>query len=708
MVGNKSQETLSVQGQWSVQAIRWLVLVSICAFTTKFYRLDSPNYVVFDEVHFGKFASWYITNTYHFDVHPPLAKMTFAAIGYLFGYDGSFGFVNGDHTYENTGVPFVQMRAVSAFCGALTAIIAYCMLIDMKYTLPIAILGSCFIVFDNYLTTMSRYILLDPQMVFYIIASCYSWMKFRCYTQSPFTKFWWMWLATTGFFLGCTLSVKLVGLSIVAVVGLCTVRELLDLSKANRTPRLSRVGQLWLARVICLILLPLIVFFSLYWIHFRILNYDHANGGETFMSERFRKSLIDKSLIKIKPVFYGSTVRIKNMNPDQKLYLHSQKLSNQSQKATVKNTPDIDSNWIIHPAFIDISVADAKGNQVLYVVKHGDYVRLEHASSGKYLTASHTASPLTAKYHKIFLKPLENQRFNQGYNETLWLIIVLNGSQQLGANHSTFVLLHPETFNFALFAPYEQNSDREFEQFEINTANISNYSGAIGAHWIIDSCKPPTGWEVSDVLNVDQPEPIQVGFYEKFVELIQVALRINSEFSSEGAGHLPPRKWPLMDHPMVWWISKDRDRWIVLLGNPFAWYISFLTLPVFVMVMITDVYKQRRGTTFLSKEQRGFLYSKGGFFLVCYLFHYVPFFFMKRILYFHHYMPGYLFSALVFTSLYQVLALKYQVLQNAVVVGILCAINIGFFYLFSDLCYATPQSKEYFEMIAWRDKWHFR
>eukprot|EP00331_Platyophrya_macrostoma_P026825 CAMPEP_0176447034 /NCGR_PEP_ID=MMETSP0127-20121128/24743_1 /TAXON_ID=938130 /ORGANISM="Platyophrya macrostoma, Strain WH" /LENGTH=476 /DNA_ID=CAMNT_0017833307 /DNA_START=275 /DNA_END=1702 /DNA_ORIENTATION=+ len=476
--------------------------------------------------------------------------MTFAAIGYLFGYDGSFDFKGGDSTYENTGVPFVEMRAVSAVCGSLTAIIVYCMFIDMKYSLPIAIMGSCLIIFDNYLTTMSRYILLDPQMVFYIVAACYSWVKFRCHAQNPFSLLWWVWLTATGLFLACTLSVKLVGLSIIAVIGLCTLRDLLDLSKASKTSKLSTVSYYWLARVICLIILPLVIFFGFYWVHFRVLNYNHANGGESFMSERFRKSLIDKSLIKIKPVFYGSTIKLKNT--DQESYLHSQTFRSHGQKVTVSNVTDKHNDWTIHPAFVDVSVERGNNNApVLYVVKHGDFVRLRHASSGKYLATSNVTNVTSnSTATEVTLITVENAT-SKRYNETFWIVIVQNGSQQLGANHSVFVLFHPETGN-TLRTSHETSPDWELEQFEVNAANVVNFSNTTGVKWLIESCKAPHGWEVSDVVNIDEPDPIEVGFYDKFVELIQVALEINAGFSSDTPEHLPPTKWPFMDHPMVW------------------------------------------------------------------------------------------------------------------------------------------------------------
>jgi dolichyl-phosphate-mannose-protein mannosyltransferase len=66
-----------------------LVVCTALAFVTRFWKINHPNEVVFDEVHFGKFASYYLQRTYFFDVHPPFAKLLFAFVGWLIGYDGA-------------------------------------------------------------------------------------------------------------------------------------------------------------------------------------------------------------------------------------------------------------------------------------------------------------------------------------------------------------------------------------------------------------------------------------------------------------------------------------------------------------------------------------------------------------------------------------------------------------------------------------------
>ena len=68
------------------------LMLLLCGTFTRMLRLESPNNVVFDEMHYGKYASLYLKNTFFFDSNPPLGKMIIAFAGYLAGFDGRFSF----------------------------------------------------------------------------------------------------------------------------------------------------------------------------------------------------------------------------------------------------------------------------------------------------------------------------------------------------------------------------------------------------------------------------------------------------------------------------------------------------------------------------------------------------------------------------------------------------------------------------------------
>ncbi|KAI0686414.1 hypothetical protein BC835DRAFT_1379655 [Cytidiella melzeri] len=52
-----------------------LGFVVIVAMSVRLFRLSRLTSVVFNEVHFGKYASKYIKSQYFVDVHPSLAKL---------------------------------------------------------------------------------------------------------------------------------------------------------------------------------------------------------------------------------------------------------------------------------------------------------------------------------------------------------------------------------------------------------------------------------------------------------------------------------------------------------------------------------------------------------------------------------------------------------------------------------------------------------
>jgi dolichyl-phosphate-mannose--protein O-mannosyl transferase len=65
-----------------------LVLFAV-AIGTRFYALDQPNHIVFDELHYGRYAGLYQRGIFFFDSHPPLGKQLLALAGYLAGFQGT-------------------------------------------------------------------------------------------------------------------------------------------------------------------------------------------------------------------------------------------------------------------------------------------------------------------------------------------------------------------------------------------------------------------------------------------------------------------------------------------------------------------------------------------------------------------------------------------------------------------------------------------
>jgi dolichyl-phosphate-mannose-protein mannosyltransferase len=91
-----------------------LVFITMVAAAVRLFRIYQPSSVVFDEVHFGGFASKYIKGKFFMDVHPPLAKMLITLAGWLAGFDGEFYFKDIGKDYLEPGVPYVAMRMLPA------------------------------------------------------------------------------------------------------------------------------------------------------------------------------------------------------------------------------------------------------------------------------------------------------------------------------------------------------------------------------------------------------------------------------------------------------------------------------------------------------------------------------------------------------------------------------------------------------------------
>jgi len=181
------------------------------------------------------------------------------------------------------------MRMVPATFGVATIPIAYLTLRALDCRATTALLASIFLTFENGLITQSRHILLDSPLVFFTALTVFFFVGFSNEDKKEsFTTEWWTWHILTGLSLGAVVSCKWVGLFTIATVGVCTILRLwLLLGDLRVSPRMW--AKHFLARAVCLILIPILFYMTMFQLHFLILG--SSGEGDAFMSSEFRQTL---------------------------------------------------------------------------------------------------------------------------------------------------------------------------------------------------------------------------------------------------------------------------------------------------------------------------------------------------------------------------------------------------------------------------------
>lgn len=343
-----------------------------------------------DEAHFGKFASFYLTRRFYFDVHPPLGKMLVANAGWLAGYNGDFEFPSGKQ-YPAT-INYVAMRMVLAAFGALLVPMVYRTALQMRFSPRVAIVAGFMVLMDVGLIGISRLILLDSMLIFFATLVVYFYSCFRNTSGRSFSAAWCFNLGMTGLAIGCVSSVKWVGFFITALIGLLTIEELVEALRARK--KMLLVAH-FIARVVGLIVVPIAVYVGSFYLHFRILN--RSGPGDGNMSSLFQARLEGSTLTK-GPVHihYGSRVTIKNTSYGGGL-LHSHVQlypeGSMQQQVTTYSHKDTNNDWVILPP---------NGSADKGPVRNGDLVHLLHRQTSRLLHSHNTyMAPVTKHEYEV-------------------------------------------------------------------------------------------------------------------------------------------------------------------------------------------------------------------------------------------------------------------------------------------------------------------
>ncbi|KAM9380867.1 protein O-mannosyl-transferase 2 [Phaethornis superciliosus] len=690
-----------------------LALVTLLSFASRFHRLPEPPHVCWDETHFGKMGSYYINRTFFFDVHPPLGKMLIGLAGYLSGYDGTFPFQKPGDRYEQHS--YIGMRGFCAFLGSCLVPFAYLTVLELSKSLPAALLTAFILIFDTGCITLSQYILLDPILMFFLMAAVLSMVKCNSCADRPFSASWWFWLSLTGVNLAGAMGVKFVGLFVVLLVGLNTVYDLWDLL-GNLSLSLVTFGKHLLARVLCLILLPLALYMAMFAVHFTVLN--KSGPGDGFFSSAFQSQLVGNNLHNVSvPEYlaYGSVVTMKNLRMAGG-YLHShwhlypEGVGARQQQVTAYLHKDLNNLWIIkkHDSDTDLS------NPAIPVefVRHGDIIRLEHKETSRNLHSHQHEAPLTRKHFQVTGYGINGT----GDSNDFWRIEVVGrkAGKLIKVLRSQVRLTHVAT-GCILGSSGKTLPKWGWEQVEVTCTP-----------YLKDT--PNSLWNFEDHINPRLPnislDVLKPSFAEILLESHMVMIRGNSGLKpKDNEVTSKPWHWPINYQGLRFSGVNETDYRVYLLGNPVIWWLNLVTIGLYLLIAVSTAVILKRGVQLTSelKELSRVVLHGGGQIMLGWLLHYLPFFMMGRVLYFHHYFPAMLFSSMLTGITWDTL-LKFcagffspSTISRKVYGGgflALVLLIVYSFYLFHPLSYGMigPMASDPSSPMAglrWMDSWEF-
>lgn len=701
-------KTKKVNPLMKTESVVMPIVFTALAFFLRMYKIGINDHVVWDEAHFGKFGSYYLRHEFYHDVHPPLGKMLVGLSGFLAGYNGSFDFNSGELYPEY--VDYVKMRLFNAAFSALCVPLAYFTAKNIGFSLPTVWLFTISVLFENSFTTLGKFILLDSMLLFFTIASFFCFVTFYQQRSKPFGRKWWKWMLLTGITMGCAISVKMVGLFVITVVGIYTVGELW-VFLADKKMKWKTYLMHWVARVICLIIVPILVFMLCFKIHFDLLY--RSGTGDANMPSLFQANLVGSDVGEgPRDVAIGSSlISIKNQAlGGSLLHSHVQTYPDGSsqQQITGYGYKDANNLWFFDRPRGSPYYNNETETEVEYAQAGLPY-RLVHHKTGRNLHTHHIPAPISKSAWEV-----------SGYGDHLlgddkdhWIVEVV---AQHGDEDKE--RLHPLTTSFRLksavlgcYLAQTGNHLPEWGFRQSEMACIKNpFKRDKRTWWNIESHE-------NDVLP-PRPEDFRypkTNFIKDFIHLNLAMMATNNALipESDKLDNLASSawQWPTLNVGLRLCGWGDDNIRYFLLGTPLTTWSSSIAVVAFAALVVGLVLRWQRQYTDFSDPKDASVFLIGGIFpMLAWGLHFMPFVIMSRVTYVHHYLPALYFALLVMSYLFEI-SMKRWVkskcgnVMRVCLYGVYSAGVIACFFYFSPISFGMEGAVSDFEYLDWLPLW---
>ncbi|KAH8820467.1 Dolichyl-phosphate-mannose-protein mannosyltransferase-domain-containing protein [Xylogone sp. PMI_703] len=694
--GKQEQSFLEFLDEW--EFIIAPVIFTFLAFATRLWKIGLSPIVTWDEAHFGKFGSHYLKREFYFDVHPPLGKMLVGLSGYLAGYNGSFEFKSGEKYPDDLNYTF--MRAFNAFFGAVCIPLAYFTARELNFKRPAVWFVTLMVLCENSYTTISRFILLDSMLLCFTFTTVLCWARFHRLQHKSFSAEWFAWLMLTGLSIGCVCSVKLVGLFCTALVGIYTIEDLWNKFGDVKMPKIDLAAHL-AARVIGLIILPILVYMFSFALHFAIL--ENSGPGDAQMSSLFQANLKGTEVGKDSPleVAYGSRATIKNMGyGGGLLHSHVQTYPEGStqQQITCYHHKDANNDWWFYPNRYQ---PDYNPEDPLKFVGDGDVIRLLHSQTGRNLHSHDVPAPVTKADKEVSCYG----NVTVGDEKDHWTIEVVkdvssNDRSRIRTLTTAFRLKHT-SLGCYLRAGNVNLPQWGFKQIEVTCAKNPSPSDKY-THWNVEA-----HW--NERLPAADANAYKSPFLQDFIHLNVAMMTSNNALvpDPDKQDDLASQfwQWPILHVGLRMCGWDDNIVKYFLLGNPLVYWGSTASLGICGLIVLWYLIRWQRGYDELKQNDIDQIHYSGIYPVLGWGLHYAPFVAMARVTYVHHYYPALYFAILAFGFVVDwMMRTQKKPIQYAVY-GVLYAGTIGLYILFIPICWGMVGSNQNYRYLKWFDNW---
>ncbi|XP_045739334.1 protein O-mannosyl-transferase 1 isoform X1 [Mirounga angustirostris] len=700
-----------------------VVVLTAVGLLSRLWQLAYPRAVVFDEVYYGQYISFYMKRIFFLDGSgPPFGHMLLALGGYLGGFDGNFLWNRIGAEYSSN-VPVWSLRLLPALTGALLVPMAYQILLELGFSHCTATGAALLMLIENALITQSRLMLLESVLIFFNLLAVLSYLKFsNSQKQRPFSLSWWFWLTLTGVACSCAVGVKYVGvctyLLVLAVAGVHAWHLIGD-----RTLSHVRVLCHLLARVAALLVVPALVYLLFFYVHL-ILVY-RSGPHDQIMSSAFQASL-EGGLARITQgqpleVAYGSQVTLKNVfGKPVPCWLHSHQStypmiyengrgSSHQQQVTCYPFKDVNNWWIVKdPGRHQLVVSNPPRP-----VRHGDVVQLVHGMTTRFLNTHDVAAPLSPHSQEVSCYVDYNISMP---SQNLWRLDIVNRESDTEVWKtilSEIRLVHVNT-SAVLKLSGAHLPDWGFRQLEVVGEKLSR-----GYHesmvWNVEEHRYGKSQEQKErELELHSPAQMDVSrnlsFMARFLELQWRMLTVRSD-DSEHKYSSSPLDWITLDTSIAYWLHPRTSAQIHLLGNVVIWASASLATLVYALLFLWYLLRRRRSIRDLPEDSWLRWVLAGALCAGGWAVNYLPFFLMEKTLFLYHYLPALTFQILLLPVVLQHISdhlcrspLLRSLFSGLVVAWYSCACHV--FNTLRPLTYGDRSlSPSELKALRWKDSW---